>query len=426
MDPGIGKRTSRREFLKAAAVGTVLAGGVGFGAGCSEKLSERLSVEPHRTRGDEPFVVRLRHLSPGSRVVLSASLGGGWSSIAAFEADGSGVVDTSEQPPVAGSYRARDPMGLVWSASGPGVYAPPIRPSTVRIEARVGGERATKEADRYAMGRGVASEDVREEGLVGRLFYPEGSGRRTPGLLVLGGSEGGLQSYVLYEAALLASRGYAALALAYFKGDLPGSEDLPDELVRIPLEYFGRALECLGDRGGVDPGRLGVVGHSRGGELALLLGATYPKVRAVVSYVGSGAVASSSRSDEPAWTYRGKPLSRLPFDVDASSITDEELERARIPVEKTNGPVLLFAAGDDEVWPSERLSGLAMDSLRRAGRPYDDELAVYPNAGHLIKAPYVPTELDGPHFGGTPVADSEANENSWGKATALLDRALVA
>ncbi len=40
-----------------------------------------------------------------------------------------------------------------------------------------------------------------------------------------------------HAAALLASHGYAALALAYF-----GVEDVPKDLINIPLEYFGTAL----------------------------------------------------------------------------------------------------------------------------------------------------------------------------------------
>jgi dienelactone hydrolase len=53
---------------------------------------------------------------------------------------------------------------------------------------------------------------VDEGSLVGMFFQPAGSGAR-PAVLVLGGSEGGLPTAT---AALIASYGYAALALAYF------------------------------------------------------------------------------------------------------------------------------------------------------------------------------------------------------------------
>lgn len=351
-------------------------------------------------------------------------LGQEWSSTVVFEADEEGKVDTSEQAPVEGSYEVRDPMGLVWSALGGDFYAPSTATSTIEVRVEVGDQEASAEVERYAMADGVETTDVREESLVGRLFLPSGAGRATPGVLVLGGSEGGLAPYVAWEAALLASHGFAALALAYFRGDYPGTENLPDglpeDLVGVPLEYFEGAIGWLGDHGVVNPDRLGVVGHSRGGELALLLGANFRELKAVVSYVGSGVVSSSPEGDEPAWTYRGEEVPRVPYTEDPSTITRQQEREAEIPVERTNGPLLLIAAGDDALWPSDRLSKIAMDRLARHDHPYDDELAVYPEAGHLIQAPFVPTAPGVARFGGEARANAEANEDSWGKALALL------
>ena len=57
--------------------------------------------------------------------------------------------------------------------------------------------------------------------------------------------------------------------------------------------------------------RVGVIGTSRGGELVLLLGATFPQVVAVVANVPSHVVwrRGGTRS---AWTYRGEPLPAVP------------------------------------------------------------------------------------------------------------------
>jgi dienelactone hydrolase len=105
--------------------------------------------------------------------------------------------------------------------------------------------------------------------------------------VLLGGSEGGLPNG--YAAGLLASHGYSVLALAYF--DEPG---LPPELQRIPLEYFQRAISWLAKQPDVDPTRITLIGSSRGGEAALLIGATYPQlVRAVAAYVPSDRVYPS-------------------------------------------------------------------------------------------------------------------------------------
>ncbi len=87
---------------------------------------------------------------------------------------------------------------------------------------------------------GVTARDLRvpADGVYGRLFRPDDSSTRRTALLVFGGSEGGLHPTVVDKAALLAAHGYPTLA--YWKA--PG---LPQELQRIPLEYFKKALAVL-------------------------------------------------------------------------------------------------------------------------------------------------------------------------------------
>jgi dienelactone hydrolase len=84
------------------------------------------------------------------------------------------------------------------------------------------------------------------------------------------------------KAAWLASRGYAALALAYFRYD-----GLPPRLEGIPLEYFGSALAWMTQRPEISSDHIAVVGTSRGGEPALQLGSMFPEIKAVVAYVPS-------------------------------------------------------------------------------------------------------------------------------------------
>lgn len=299
-------------------------------------------------------------------------------------------------------------MGLVWSASGPGsIYAIPLHSTPVTITAKIGNEKTSVRVEQRLLGQHVTSSDVRDHGLYGKLFRPSGRDVK-PGLLVFGGSDGGLSSYAVRQAALFADHSFVALALAYF-----GVGSLPKRLVNISLEYFGRAIEWLQGQGGV-----------RGDELALILGSHYPELGAVVSYVGSGLVAPSPDGSQPAWTFRGKPLPRIPYTFDLSEITPAQKKRAEIPVARINGPVLLISADDDSVWPSTQLSRIAMERLRRFDHPYQDEFVHYPGAGHGIQPPYLPTTVGLNYFGGDPKHNAEANEDSWPRVLRMLDEHL--
>jgi pimeloyl-ACP methyl ester carboxylesterase len=124
--------------------------------------------------------------------------------------------------------------------------------------------------------------DIREQGLVGSLFAGDDE-RPRPGVLVLGGSEGGFPSDV---AGSLAAEGFTCLALAYF-----GAVGVPRRLVEIPLEYVDTAFAWLRKHPLVMNSRLGVLGISKGAELALLAAASFPDtVGAVVTSSPSGCL----------------------------------------------------------------------------------------------------------------------------------------
>jgi hypothetical protein len=105
--------------------------------------------------------------------------------------------------------------------------------------------------------------------------------------------------------------GYRALALGYF-----GLPSLPDYITRTPLEYFERTLAWA--RRNLEPanGFIAFCGASRGAEVGLLLGATFPEmINAVIGYAPSvftnGALSAGRPGEDrhtPCWTYRGQDL----------------------------------------------------------------------------------------------------------------------
>lgn len=268
-------------------------------------------------------------------------------------------------------------------------------------------------------------------------------------MIALGGAGGGLSEG---GAETLASEGFAALALAYF-----GVDPLPRELVEIPLEYFGKAIAWLRTQTEVDAERVAVVGNSKGGELALLLGAAYPDaVGAVVGYSPSGIVWQGIPFDREIyhggprspWSLRGAPipfagLSRPNYSemalmtesfFDGRSISSRAfyeralddgwaVQEASIAVEKIEGPVMLISGTDDQLWPSTRLSDMAIERLTDHDRPFAREHQRYEGAGHMISLPgYEPAAswTDRFELGGTREANEFANADSWRKVLGFL------
>jgi len=303
------------------------------------------------------------------------------------------------------------------------------------------------------MAPGVQRHDMRVDGCVGTLFLPATPGPH-PVVLVLNGSGGGINEP---RGALYASRGYAALALGYFK--TPG---LSDYISNTPLEYFRRALDWIARELQPAFGFIAVSGQSRGGELALLLSATYPdRIKAVIGYVPGAVVHSAQNAADPAtgregptWLLDGKPLPHLwennrtaswkPFDdgppphrheraIRTALLDKDAVERARIHVENTDGPVLLLSATDDGSWPSSDYSRMVVERLEREKHPYPVRHLDFDNAGHAIVFPYVPTtQLVYAHpvsgristGGGEPAANARADESSWREVLAFLDAAV--
>ena len=241
---------------------------------------------------DASIPIVVSGLTPKAVVTLRARSGAGddpWTSSATFTADAAGRVDLTRMAPDAGSYREVDPMGLFWSATrvkadeaglaDEGGTAPTADSWT--LSAEIGGAVvATATMRRRAVAPGVRVTPVRDNGLVGSFYEPAQPGRH-PAILVLGGSGGGVPP-PLGPAGGLASHGYAVLALAYF-----GAPGLPRTLSNIPLEYFATALQWMSAQPSVDRSRVGVLGVSRGAELALLLCTIHPDFHAVVAYMPS-------------------------------------------------------------------------------------------------------------------------------------------
>jgi dienelactone hydrolase len=391
---------------------------------------------------DEPVKIHASGLTPGAPLVLRAFLldsrGTPWTSRVSVEADARGTV-------------AADCDGLISSLTVAG--GEPVRPfdgtsiSPLRFEivAEMSGRPvAVVEVCRRYVADGVRQTELSDRNRSGLLFEPPADGPR-PGVVVVGGSSGGL-FFASQMAALLAGHGFTALALAYF-----GGGPLPPHLVEIPLEYFTSTLDWFSSLASVKRDSVGVMGISRGAELVMLLGSRTPLVRAVVAYSPSNIVWSGLRGDSPsetsAWTHGGKPI---PF----ASLTDPRFAGVRkrvfasspielmpmfeaafaghvpaeaaIPVEQTNGPILLVSGEDDRMWPATWMGERIMERLAACGHPFPSRHVHYPEAGHFMRAPGVSTSVLNGKFalGGKRAGQATANRAAWTETLSFLGATL--
>jgi dienelactone hydrolase len=387
----------RRAAVVVAVLACSAAGATAATPARLDSVKVRLVVAPSTALIDQAVRVRLTGVHR-QRVTLEATArdrtGNRWESRLVFRANRKGVVDT------------RGSMRLFWSmqplrhAASLGLFIPSAGDTQVHIHARIGGRNAAATVLHWrleATGVTATQTALAREGFVGTYFSAPASSRKAA-LLLLGGSEGG--HLPTFTPALLASHGYPTLSLAYFKE--PG---LPKTLKDIPLEYFAKALRWLAAQPGVDPTRVVVDGVSRGGEAALLIGATYPNLEhGVIACTPSADVNGAFPGPGSAWTLDGKPIPEGP-----------------IPVERIGGPVLATGGGRDAVWPSAIYVREITERARKYGRR-DIAGAIYPNAGHAVGL-VVPNLAEVPKFnfggtkfsweGGTIAANQKARAAAW-------------
>lgn len=419
-------RAARVRLARAALVN---AGLLVLLSGCAATTSPTLKVHSSAVGPDQPVRVSMAGLTPGAlvdvRLTTATSSGKAWSSTATYRAAADGTVSTA-QAPVQGDYTGARPDGLeeaLHPLRGDTTSFFPRMPWRLRFTAAVGGRVVARGS---AIRRTCLSDvtvrrlTLAHDHVLGFLYEPRRAPASPgPGVVGIGGSGGG---YGAYGAACdLGAAGIPAISLAYFHE--PG---LPDQLERIPLEYFATAARIMAEAPGVDPHEVVLWGDSRGSEAAALTAAHDPTLvhGAVLTVPGAEAVSSTVSPDIPAWTSRG---TAVPTAGIGAALIDPNL--AALPVEKINGPVLAVCGGEDDVWPSCPNAARLRTRLQDHGRSSRFTLLTYPDAGHFVGSllPYWPAITDGVVAdgdlvvsGGTAVADAEARDDAWPRLLAWL------
>ena len=215
------------------------------------------------------------------------------------------------------------------------------------------------------------AEQVRVPGhgvtLGGYLFRPQAGQPPHPALILLHGFAGNAHNLVGL-ARRASANGYVALALS-LRGWL-GSEGENDQGLRQPLDVLA-AIDWLAKRPMVDAHRIGLVGASMGGQVALLTAAHKPPVRAVASYFAP--------TDLARWR-EANPFIRDYLD-DLCGPEGLPVRSPILRVAQIDVPVLLIHGDRDENVPVQQTLAMA-ESLKGHGK--DVETLILAGASHYF------------------------------------------
>lgn len=400
---------------------------------------------------DEPVHIRITGLTPFQTVTLQASLKDEMENVfnshAYYRANNVGEVDLDHDSALGGDYVGVHPMGLFWSLKPEKLLTRLLKKdvmnspfqvqiklcdllSPVRNQAASTSE-VSLTLERWYVAPGVSRIQVEEGRLRGALFLPSGEGP-FPGVIDLFGGSGGLFEH---RSSLLASRGFASLALAYW-----GYKDLPSQLQKIDLEYFEEASNFLLRHPKVFGPGIGVIATSKGAEVGLSMAIHLKQVTATILMNGTSSVYGFPH------VYRGHTHQPIPYSlqflstnalgfIELHGIYKEigvEASQSFLPIEKAHGHFLFIVGEDDKNINSREHAKKATERLRRHGKN-NWTLLSYPGAGHLIEPPYSPlcwaskfsTTSTPLYWGGEVIAHAAAQEHSWKEIQKFLRKHLI-
>nr|CAI9710249.1 unnamed protein product [Rangifer tarandus platyrhynchus] len=242
-----------------------------------------------------------------------------------------------------------------------------------------------------------------------------------PGIVDILGAGGGLLEY---RASLLAGKGFAVMALAYYN-----YEDLPKSLENLHLEYFEEAVNYLLNHPQVKGPGVGLLGISKGGELCLSMASFLKGITAAV--IINGSVVSVCGTLQ----YKGEILPPVGFNQNRIKMTKDGFgdivevlnsplegpdQKSFIPVERAECPFLFLVGQDDHNWKSEFYANEASKRLQAHGKA-KPQVICYPGTGHYIEPPYFPLCPASLHsivrtpviWGGEPRAHARAQVDAW-------------
>ncbi|XP_059092453.1 acyl-coenzyme A thioesterase 6-like isoform X4 [Tigriopus californicus] len=443
-------------------------------------------VEPNPSVIDEPVSIKVAGLPNYSCVQAKLSLNVpkerlSFESKSWFRTSKNGSLDFGTATALPGSsYEGVDPMGIFWSMRPKPGSMDSIQTidvtSSLPFDLEIFGadaEQLTSSATtsneinwnkedqflncltsctilRSFMGQDVSRIPIRHGQVRGTLFLPRTFPSEDKILdqfscpLVLTMYGGIIRGHVIEErAAVLASKGFASMAVAFF-----GVDDLPRRYKDIRVEYFEEAIEAavLAGQGQIDRERVGIVGTSKGGDVALSCVAFLrEKIKAAV--IINAAIYSVATTTH----YKNQSVASLPVEMsDESSIIirdDQTLDMSGllqpdkypdslIPFADAPADLLFLAGCDDHNFDSVQFAQKAAVLMEQAGKT-NFEVVPLDGMGHMCNLPYSPSVFSTLHplappgvrlfMGGqdTPIQHIRGQQAAWKKMIQFLSDSLA-
>jgi uncharacterized protein len=236
----------------------------------------------------------------------------------------------------------------------------------------------------------------KQHGIVeSKLFL--GEAEKQPLIVAFGGGGGGndwSRTYLKAKRDSLNKKGYAVLAIGYFK-----SNGTPTSLDRISLDAIRDSILSIAQHPKIDKSRIILMGGSRGGELVLNLASKYDDFKGVIAMSTSNVTfpAITWSANTSSWTYKNKELPYVPapfktifpaikgdlYTAHKMMLEDKEaVKKAEIEVENIKGSILIISGKNDEQWPAPEMSDQIIERLKHNNFKYH-YAHIKLNGGHI-------------------------------------------
>jgi len=276
------------------------------------------------------------------------------------------------------------------------------------------------------------------------VYIPENISNEIPLIIIIGGSSGGLRSNDL--AIYFADNGFPSAVIPYFAID-----DLPNELIQIPLEYFRDSIEKIREIDYLKKRKCFLHGTSKGAEGSLLLCAkklieidglilVSPSAYVWAAPADKEKLLNGEEEERSSWKFNDQDVEFVRFDpkkdlaAEVKIIDNEEYhiykntwhpkvkdKVGKIDLTIIDTKVLIFSGKDDGLWPSYEAAIEIERTLDDLGKKGLIKHIAFENVGHIIPYPGKASRIFSEHpelktnilYGGEENAIRKASKVWW-------------